>query len=143
VTAVPFAGAPREAALDAWQRQSRPAQAPAAPSAAARRTQYTAACLVGQWDLVFEPGRSVAGVLSMLRRGAEARDEAGRPEANTACLAIVEAMAAVRDGAPDRVALVLRLDSLLLTLPRRITSASKTACRRLAWSPRGCSSTSA
>ncbi|HUF35722.1 MAG TPA: serine/threonine-protein kinase [Gemmatimonadales bacterium] len=120
--AVLFAGAPREAALEAWQRQSRLAQAPPAPSVAARRAQYVGACLVGQWNLVFEPGLSVEGVSSALRRGAAVRDESGRPEANPACLAIVEAMAAVRDGRPDRVALVLRLDSLLLTVPPGMSS---------------------
>ncbi len=124
MAAVLFAGAPREAALDAWQRQSQLAQAPTAPSVAARRAQYAAACLVGQWNLVFEPGSSVDGVLSALRRGAVARDESGRPEANAACLTMVEAMAAVRDGRPDRVALVLRLDSLLRTVPPGMSSAN-------------------
>jgi serine/threonine-protein kinase len=109
--------APVDAALGAVQRQARLASSPAALTAAGRRAQYAAACLVGQWNLVREPAGTAAGPIGVLRRGADARDAVGTPEANPACLALLEAMQAVRDGHPVRVALVLRLDSLLLTVP--------------------------
>jgi len=109
--------APRDAALGAVQRQARLASSPAAPTAADRRTQYTAACLTGQWNLVHEPDGSAVGLIGVLRRGVGTRDALGTPEANPVCLALLEAMQAVRDGRPDRVALVVGLDSLLQTVP--------------------------
>jgi hypothetical protein len=124
MASVLFSGAPRTAALEAWQRQSRLAGAAAAASAAERRRQYIAACLVGQWNLTYEPGMPVDRIVATLRRGTEARDEMGRPEANAACLALIEAGAAVRDGRADRETLVRRLDSLLLTVPPGMSSAN-------------------
>jgi len=112
-----YYGVSREAAGDAWRRQSRIALAPPAPTAAGRRAQYAAACLVGQWELVLESGSSAAAMIAVLRRGVATRGAFGEPEANLACLALIEALAAVRDARPDRVALVVRLDSLLQTVP--------------------------
>ena len=117
IAAVLYYDAPRDAALGAVQRQAALASSPAAPTAAGRRAQYAAACLVGQWYLEHEHGRSVAGLISALRQGAVARDDVGSPEANPVCVALLDAMQAVRDGSPDRVAVVVRLDSLLQTLP--------------------------
>jgi serine/threonine-protein kinase len=117
IAAALFWDAPRDAALGAVERQARLALSPAGPTATVRRAQYAAACLVGQWNMVHQPGSSAAGFIAALRRGVGARDAAGRPEANPACLAVLEAMQALQDGRPDRVALVARLDSLLQAVP--------------------------
>jgi hypothetical protein len=45
------------------------------------------------------------------------RDAVGAPEANPVCLALLEAMQAVRDERPERIELVVKLDSLLQTVP--------------------------
>ena len=112
-----YYGVPRAAAGDAWRRQAALALAAPAPTLAGRRSQYAAACLAGQWAVAFEPGSPASAFVAVLRRGVATRGAYGRPEANPACLALVEAMAAVRDGRPDRVALAVRLDSLLQAVP--------------------------
>ncbi len=109
--------APEDAALVAFERQSRIALASQAPTVSGRRAQYAAACLAGQWRLMHERSSSVAEFVAVLRRGSSAYDAAGKPEANPVCVAILEAMQAVKEGRPDRVALVVQLDSLVQTVP--------------------------
>jgi hypothetical protein len=121
VAAALHLGAPPDSARDAAARLARLAAAPPSPNVLARRAQYTAACLTGQWNLLIEPAGSAAGAIAVLRRGVGARDALGRPEANPVCLALLDAMQAVRDERPDRVSVVMALDSLLQTVPPGIS----------------------
>ena len=121
VAAALHLGASPDSARGAAARLARIAAAPPAPSAAERRAQYTAACLTGQWNILIEPGGSAAAPIAVLRRGVGVRDAAGRPEANPVCLALLDAMQAVRDERPDRVSVVVVLDSLLQTVPPGIS----------------------
>jgi serine/threonine-protein kinase len=121
IAAALYWGAPPEEALGAARHQAELAVSPAASTAAGRRAQYSAACLAGQWNLAQGTGRDATELVAVLRRGVGARDAAGTPEANPVCLAVIEAMLAVREKRPDRVALVVRLDSLLQTVPPGIS----------------------
>jgi serine/threonine-protein kinase len=121
VSAALHLGAPSDSARSAAARLARVALAPPAASVPERRAQYTAACLTGQWSLMVEPGGSAATSIATLRRGVGVNDAAGRPEANPVCLAVLEAMQAVRDERPDRVGLTVALDSLLQTVPPGIS----------------------
>ncbi len=103
----------------AVDRLTRRALGPSATSVASRIQQYDAACLVAQWRLVRQPGAPVAEFLDRMRRGVATTDRYGAPEASPACLKILEAMIAVRDGAPNAEALVTALDTILLRSPPR------------------------
>jgi hypothetical protein len=141
IAATLYFGTPRDAALGAAQRQARLALSPAATTVAGRRAQYTAACQMGQWTLVHEPGGSAVEFISVLRRGTRTLDAVGAPEANPVCLAMLEAMQAVRDRRPDRVALVVQLDSLLLTVPpgtSGVNTPPDAGSRRSTWLPPVC-----
>ena len=89
------------------------ATAPLAASDSLQAGQYRAACAVARWRLVKTPEASVEPMLTLLRRGVQLSDANGVPRASPECLATIEAILAVRDEAPDRVARVVALDSLL------------------------------
>ena len=103
----------------AVDRLTKLALEPPAPSDTVRIQQYDAACLVAEWRLIRQTGASVDEYLAPIRRGVATTDRYGAPEASPACLKILEAMIAVRDGAPNAVTLVTGLDSVLLRSPPR------------------------
>ncbi|MEZ4413159.1 MAG: serine/threonine-protein kinase [Gemmatimonadales bacterium] len=117
IMAVLYESAPPGAAVSTLERLTALALAPPADTPPARRTQNQAACLMAQWRLLREPGASVATFTDRLRQGSVRLDEHGAPEASPVCLAIVEALSAVRSGNPQAAALVIRLDSLLMLGP--------------------------
>jgi serine/threonine-protein kinase len=106
---VPAAGS-MPAALD---RLTRLATGPSAGDANQGGVQYAAACAVAQWRLVKGSTLSVEPLLAMLRKGTTGTDATtGEPEANPVCVALLEAMLAVHNEAPDRLDRVVALDSL-------------------------------
>ncbi len=120
-----------EAVPDAVDRLTRLALEPLATSVPARIEQYDAMCVVAQWRLIRQPGASVAEYLDRIRIGAAATDRYGFPEASPVCLATLEAMIAVRDGAPNAESLVTGLDTLLLRSPPRFGRSNQIVARLL------------
>jgi tetratricopeptide (TPR) repeat protein len=75
--------------------------------------RYLSACAVAHWRLAKMPEAPVEPLMAALRQIALVADRTNAIEASPMCITALEAMLAVRDGASDRLARVVTLDSLL------------------------------
>ena len=102
------------------QRADSTARAPFGPTAAEQRGQLATACRLAWWRLARGETAGVPFLLQRLEAGLIMGDSVVRDGASPHCTSLVRAMLAVRRGQADAMALVERLDSILLSYsPRR------------------------
>jgi len=102
------------------QREDSTARAPLGPTAAQQRGQLVAACRLARWRLANGETSGVASLLQRLEAGLTMGDSVVPHGASPVCTTTVRAMLALRQGRTNALALTERVDSMLLSFPRRI-----------------------
>jgi len=102
------------------RRADSTARAPFGPTAAQQRSQLVTTCRLARWRLGRGETDGVALLLQRLEAGLTMGDSVVRDGASPLCTSMVRAMLAVRQGRTDAMALVARVDSILLSRPDRM-----------------------
>jgi hypothetical protein len=101
------------------QRADSTARAPFGPTAAEQRGQLLTACRLAWWRLARGETGGVPFLMQRLEAGLIMGDSVVRDGASPHCTSLVRAMLAVQRGQADAMALVERVDSILLSYSRR------------------------
>ncbi len=95
-------------------------RAPLPPTAAQQRGQLVTACRVARWRLAHGETSGVESLLQRLEAGLTMGDSVVPRGASPVCTSLVRAMLAVRQGRTNALALTERVDSILISFPKRI-----------------------